>query len=246
MSTCLSIVVPAYNEEENLPDTLEVLRRELDAMGRPYEVIVVDDGSTDATRDAVRSRMAGWPALRLIEHGVNRGPGTGVVTGVAKAAGELVMFIPADLAIEPADIRRMVEAGAHADVIVGLRSDRSDYSAARKLVSVVNIALIQLLFGMRQRQFNYIHLYRRKIFERIRIESTSVFMGAEIVIKARDLGFVIREVEARYVPRRHGQASCGSRRVILKAVRDLAAFWLRRWFLARAGYRGTSRAPFKR
>ncbi|MBI5365517.1 MAG: glycosyltransferase family 2 protein [Planctomycetes bacterium] len=226
----LSVIIPAYNEEENLPPTIEVVRAALAAAGILHEFLVVDDGSRDRTREVTRELAARWGGIRLIEHGVNRGPGSGIPTGLAQARGEYIIFIPADLAIEPADLAKFVAAGrAGADVVVGLRSDRRDYSPARKLVSHVNIFLIQVLFNLRIRQFNYIHLYRRKIFERITIESRGVFLTAEVVIKARDLGYRLTEVEARYVPRERGEASCGKPSVIWQTVRDLFGFLARRW-----------------
>jgi hypothetical protein len=151
---------------------------------------------------------------------------------MAQAAGEAVMFIPADLAMDLDDLHKYFEAAAEADVVVGLRSDRRDYSAFRKLVSVVNIALIRVLFGMRLRQFNYIHLYRREVLEAMAVESRGVFLAAEILIKARDLGYRLAEVEVGYVPRRAGQASCGRPGVIAKAAWELGRFWLR-WLWGR-------------
>lgn len=226
----LTVILPAYNEEENLPPTIGVLEETLGAYGIDHEIIVVDDGSTDRTGEVTRGLARRWPDIRLVEHGTNRGPGSGIPTGLAHARGEFVIFVPADLAIDPEDLPRFVAAGrGGADVVVGLRSDRRDYSPFRKIVSHVNIFLIQVLFNLRIRQFNYIHLYRRRIFERITIESRGVFLTAEVVIKARDLGYRLTEVPARYVPRTLGQASCGRPEVIWKTVRDLFAFWARRW-----------------
>jgi hypothetical protein len=97
---------------------------------------------------------------------------------------------------------------------------------------VTNIALIRLLFGMRVRQFNYVHLYKRHIFDAITIESRGVFMTAEVLIKARDLGYRLVEVEIGYVPRRVGQGACGRPGVIAKTVWELTGFWVR-WMWGR-------------
>ena len=224
----VTIVIPAYNEEENLAPTGEAVTGKLRELGHSYELLIVDDGSTDHTADVARKLGAKDPSVRLIAHGQNLGPGSGVVTGIGHATGEAVMFIPADLAMDLADLHRYFDAAAEADVVVGLRSDRRDYSRFRKLVSVVNIALIRLLFGMRVRQFNYIHLYKRSVLDAIEVESRGVFMAAEILIKARDMGCRLTEVEIGYVPRTAGQASCGRPGVIAKAVWELVRFWLKR------------------
>ena len=224
----VTIVVPAYNEEANLRPTITAVAAKLRELGRSYEVLVVDDGSTDGTAEVARELAAGDPGVRLISHERNLGPGSGVVTGIAHAMGDAILFIPADLAMDLDDLHKYFDAAAEADVVVGLRSDRRDYSGFRKLVSVANIALIRVLFGMRLRQFNYIHLYKRRIFERITVESRGVFMAAEVLVKARDLGYRLVEVEIGYVPRQAGMASCGRPGVIVRAVWELVRFWVRR------------------
>jgi len=223
----VTIVIPAYNEEESLRPTVVAVAEALRELGKSYEILIIDDGSTDGTAGLARALADEDPAVRLIQHERNRGPGSGVVTGIEHATGEAVMFIPADLAMDLADLHKYFDAAEEADVVVGLRSDRRDYSAFRRLVSVANIALIRLLFGMRVRQFNYIHLYKRRIFERIEIETRSVFMTAEVLIKARDLGYRLTEVEVGYVPRTTGRGACGRPGVIARTVWDLARFWVR-------------------
>jgi hypothetical protein len=83
---------------------------------------------------------------------------------------------------------------------------------------------------MKQRQFNYIHMYRREMLNRIDIESRGVFITAEIMIKARDLGYMLHEVDITYVPRTAGKATCGNTAVIVETVRDLFRFWWKRTF----------------
>ncbi|MFQ5506185.1 MAG: glycosyltransferase family 2 protein, partial [Planctomycetota bacterium] len=187
----LSVVVPAYNEELQLPSTVRAVAAKLDELNVTYEIIVVDDGSTDATPERARELAAENPRIRLERHPENRGPGSGVFTGIELARGEFVIFIPADLALDLDHLHKYLDASRHADVVVGLRSDRRDYSLARKFVSHVNIFLIRVLFGMKQRQFNYIHCYRRSVLRQLNIESRGVFITAEIMIKAHDLGHTL-------------------------------------------------------
>jgi glycosyltransferase involved in cell wall biosynthesis len=224
----LTIIVPAYNEEEGLPAALPQIHSAAAAQARSFEILVVDDGSTDQTAAIVEGFTGAHTEVHLVRHGRNLGPGSGIKTGIAQARGEYVMFVPADIAIDLTQLHRYLElarAGAH--VVVGLRSDRRDYSLYRKINSYGYIALVKLLYGMPQRQFNYVHLYRRDIFDRIEVESTGVFITAEILIKARDLGYAIAEVEVGYVPRVTGQASCGKPKVVAKAAGDLFRFWPR-------------------
>lgn len=226
----LSVVVPAFNEEVNLPKTVRAVQQKLDQLGVSHEIIIVDDASTDATPERARDLAAADQRVRIETHPENRGPGSGVYTGIALARGEYVIFIPADLALDLDHLYKYIEGSREADIVVGLRSDRRDYSFPRKCVSYINIGMIRLLFGMKERQFNYIHCYRRAVLETLNIESHGVFITAEILVKAHDLGYRLIQVEIPYVPRVAGVATCGKWSVILKTVRDLLRLWGRRTF----------------
>lgn len=230
MSVYMSVIVPAYNEEENLRDTVSVIANKLDEIGTTFEIIIVNDGSTDATETIAGELGKNDARIGLINHPCNLGPGSGVFTGIEASQGEFVIFIPADLALDIDELPKYINASRMCDLVVGVRSDRRDYSLFRKFVSYVNIALIKILFGMKQRQFNYIHMYRREMLKRINIESRGVFITAEIMIKAHDLGYTLQEVDITYVPRTAGKATCGNTAVIMETVRDLFKFWWKRTF----------------
>jgi dolichol-phosphate mannosyltransferase len=230
MSPYVSVVVPAYNEEENLRPTVTQVAAKLDELEITFEIIIVNDGSVDQTREIAEGLCADDARTRLINHARNMGPGSGVLTGMDAAEGDFVIFIPADLALDLDELHKYFEASRECDLVVGIRSDRRDYSLFRKFVSHVNIALIKILFGMKERQFNYIHMYRRAMLDRINIESRGVFLTAEIMIKARDLGYRLQEVDITYVPRTAGAATCGNAETIFDTVRDLFKFWLKRTF----------------
>lgn len=228
MEPFLSVVIPAFNEQSNLRETVTVVANKLDELDTSFEIIIVNDGSTDRTQQIAEELANSDMRIRLINHPHNMGPGSGVFTGIEASRGEFVIFIPADLALDINELHKYIAASRTCDLVVGIRSDRRDYSLFRKFVSVVNISLIKLLFGMKERQFNYIHMYRRSMLQRINIESHGVFITAEIMIKARDLGYRLQEVDITYVPRTAGKATCGNRRVIQNTVRDLLTFWWKR------------------
>lgn len=221
----LSVVIPAYNEEKNLPETIREVTGRLRTQGWEFEIVVVDDGSTDGTVRTVESLALNDERVVLCRNGENLGMARAFLRGVDSARGEWVMLIPADLAIDANEIGGFLEATGAADIVLGVRANRDDYSVLRRVVSRVNIFLIQKLFQMPQRQFNFVAVYRRAIFGRIKVASASHFFHAEILIRARDAGFTIVEREADNVPRRFGGTSSGSPRVIAKAMKDLLAFW---------------------
>ena len=230
MSPTLTVFIPAYNEAANLESCVQVLQEKLGALGVDAELLIVDDGSQDGG-GALAEQLAGrWRNLRVIHHPTNRGTGAAFVTAVAAAQGEWMILIPADLALDPDELGRYLEAAPQADVVVGLRSDRSDYNWARLLISWVNIRLVQVLFGMHLRQFQYISLYRTAVLRQIEIEyCQSAFFLAEILIKARDLGCRLVEVEIHYLPRQAGKATGAHPALVLRTVRDIFHYyWARR------------------
>ncbi|MCX7706893.1 MAG: glycosyltransferase family 2 protein, partial [Anaerolineae bacterium] len=207
----------------------------LKRLGILFEILIVNDASKDRTGEIADELARRFPEVRVVHHPTNRGIGGGFLTGVAEAQGEWLILIPADLAMDPAELSKYLRAAEGTDVVVGIRSDRSDYSGWRRLVSWLNIRLIQLLFSMPQRQFNYISMYRLSVLRQMRIEYwRSAFFHAETLIKARDLGYRLAEVEIQYVPRASGRATGAKTGLIVRTVRDMVLFWLRRTFLRRS------------
>jgi glycosyltransferase involved in cell wall biosynthesis len=235
MSPFLSAVIPAYNEAQNLRSCVQALEEQLGGVVSPdngaspgLEILIVNDASLDDTGRLAETLAQEYPSVRAIHHPHNLGIGGAFCTGAAQACGEWVILIPADLALHPSELRRYLEAAPEADVVVGLRSDRSDYTLLRRVVSWVNIRLIQLLFGMRERQFQYISMYRRAVLDQIKIEYwRSAFFLAEVLIKAKQHGCRLVQVEIRYAPRLKGRPSGAKLWLIVKTVGDILHFWLR-------------------
>ncbi len=224
----LSLLLPAYNEEENLTRNLPVMIDAMDSYVRDLEVIVIDDGSTDKTADVVRDFAARDPRIRLVRHEKNLGPGSGIITAAPLATRDFVIFLPADIAMRLDQLPRFFDAALNTDVVVGISSKRSDYTAFRKFASFVYIVFIKLLFRLPMRQFNYVHLYRRGALQKCLPTVRGVFMSVELLVKTRDAGFRFAEVDVDYVPREFGKASCGSTTVIFDTIKDALRFYMRR------------------
>jgi dolichyl-phosphate beta-glucosyltransferase len=119
----LSLVLPAYNEVKRLPPSLRLIRSHQDAAGRPYEVVVVDDGSRDGTREVVERAQASWPQLQLIVFDHNQGKGAAVRAGMLRATGQLRLFSDADLSTpitESSKLEQAISLGA--GVAIGSRA----------------------------------------------------------------------------------------------------------------------------
>ncbi len=228
MNPTLTVFIPAYNEEENLAGCIDAVQEKMDELGVSLEFLVVDDGSTDSTGKLADRLAAVNPRLRIIHHPANRGIGDAFLTAASQACGEWLIFIPADLALDPDELFRYIAAAPKADIVVGLRSCRSDYTLLRRIISWTNIHLIQLLFGMKERQFQYISMYRMEVLSRIRIEYTrSAFFLAEVLIKAKALGYRLVDVDILYAPRLSGRPTGAKLVLVIRTVFDIFRFWLR-------------------
>jgi dolichol-phosphate mannosyltransferase len=149
MSLGLSIVIPVYNEEDVLPLLAERLRPVADGMGVSYEVLTVDDGSTDLSPAVLQRLMRSWPQLRVVRLRANAGHQAAISAGLAAARGSYVVTLDADLQDPPEVIPEMLaQARTHsADVVYGVRSDRSTDSAFKRVSARVFYRLIRLLSG---------------------------------------------------------------------------------------------------
>jgi len=223
----LTVFIPAYNEAGNLPRCVQAILAQMDSQSVSVEIVIVDDGSRDGTGALADQLAAQEPRLRVVHHAINLGIGGAFKTALQHAQGEWLILIPADLAIEPSELPRYLAAAPQADIVVGLRSDLSDYNLPRKLVHSLNIFLIRSLFRTPLRQFQYISMYRMEVLNAIEIKYwRSAFFLAEILIKAHALGFRLVEVEVLYAPRLTGRATGAKLKLVFTTLWDLFRFWL--------------------
>jgi glycosyltransferase involved in cell wall biosynthesis len=220
----LSVVVPAYNESASLSAALTEIATALDLLGRTWEIVVVDDGSEDDTVAQARKAAAQRPGLQVVANPANLGIGGALRQGILHSTGTFVTIVPADIAFDLARLGDMLREMENADVLVCLRSDRQDSSLFRKVVSHVYIGLIRSLFSLPLQQFNYIHVYRRSIFTRAMFKANGVFFHAEVLIRARDAGYRLKEFALEYRPRRMGSAKGARIGTILRTFMDLVRF----------------------
>jgi len=224
----LTVFIPAYNEEGNLANCVEAILGQMNTLGISVEILIVDDGSRDNTSRLSDEIAEKNPCVRVIHHPNNQGIGAGFMTARANARGKWLILIPADLALYPSELSHYIKAAQNADIVIGLRSDRSDYTLLRKIVSYTNIFLIRFLFGMSPRQYQYISMYRMEALRAMEITCTqSAFFLAEILIHARDQGCRLVEVPIHYAPRLSGKPTGAKFMLIVHTVRDLIRFWFR-------------------
>ncbi|MGH2570619.1 MAG: glycosyltransferase family 2 protein [bacterium] len=221
----ISVVLPAYNEEENIErqvravdDVLRTLR--FDA----YEILVVDDGSSDRTRAICEALAAGAPKLRLIVHEVNRGYAQALRSGFTTAKMPLVFYTDSDNQFDVRELKNLLAAIDDYDIVCGFRIYRYD-PVSRLVLSWGYNLIVRVLFRIRVRDVDCaFKLFRREIFDRIHIESRKFFVDTEILAKASKLGLRMTEIGVRHLPRTAGQSTVRPSHV-LSTVREIASMW---------------------
>ncbi|MBZ0253205.1 MAG: glycosyltransferase family 2 protein [Candidatus Methylomirabilis sp.] len=222
----LTIVIPAYNEEGSLRAVAEEVRALAAKALESFEIVIVDDGSRDGTRRVADALAREHPQVRVLAHARNSGSGVAIKTGVAAARYDKVMYIPADGQFRVSEIGAYLKAADRGDIVIGARLSRSDYSPFRLLSSKVFIVLVNFLFDQRFRDVNWVHLWRREIFERVRPISDGVFLLEEILVRARAAGYRVVEIDSVYQPRRGGAAKGSKLSTIARTLVEMGRFWI--------------------
>jgi len=216
----LSLVIPVYNEEENLPPLLEAIRRALRPLRQSWEAIFVDDGSRDGSLDVLR-RLAAQDArhVRVVALRRNFGQTAAISAGVDHARGEIIVLLDADLQNDPADIPRLLaKLDEGYDLVSGWRKNRRDNALTRTLPSIVANGLISWVTGVHLHDYGCtLKAYRRQALEGFRLYGE---MHRFIPVFAHSVGARITEIEVHHHPRQFGRAKYGLERT-LKVLLDL-------------------------
>jgi glycosyltransferase involved in cell wall biosynthesis len=230
----ITVIFPAYNEEANICRAIERSIKAMSPRFESFELLIIDDGSRDKTGSIAEELAEIHPEITVLHNQRNMGLGETLYRGFQCAKGELVIQNAMDYPLDLRDLDKMLPVLDEADVVVAVRKAYAGYTPYRKLTSKVNRALLRLLFKPKLRDYNYTQLFKREVLEAARPTSRStVFITPEIMIRAHDLGFRIKEVEIEYHPRLVGEATSGKPKVILRSLRDLFTFWFKRFFTRR-------------
>jgi len=217
----LSVFFPAHNEVDNIGPLVEKTVAVLEPLVSDYEVIVVNDGSTDGTRELADELSERFPAVRAVHLSTNRGYGGAVKTGIASATKEWVFFSDGDGQFDTAEIENLLPYTGEFDAVVGYRIDRQD-PPHRKLFAFCWGILVRVLFGFRVRDLDCaFKLFRRRLFEGLELHAEGAVISVELFAMMAKAGARIKEVGVHHYPRRAGEQSGGSPKVILRAFKEL-------------------------
>ncbi|HIB65212.1 MAG TPA: glycosyltransferase family 2 protein [Phycisphaerales bacterium] len=223
----LSMVVPALNEDELVDEFLEKSIRDLSAVTNDWEIVFVDDGSTDKTVEYAQAWANKYPQINIISLGRNLGNGANVEVGFQHATKEVVFNNTVDAFFNTEDLEWIVPHLEQYDSISGYRSDLSANNPYQKLLTLGNLTLIRTLFPLKLKAYQTVQFHRRSLFEQIQIEGRSSFVSPELLIKAHYLGYSIGEVEVKFHPRLKGTAKGGGLKHVVRTFRDMMKFWFK-------------------
>lgn len=225
----LTVFFPMWNEQDYIYATVDaahdICRQLVDEREiGDYEILIVDDASTDSTGDIADQLAADDPRVRVVHHPFNRRLGGSVKTGFANARGELVLYTDADLPCDLAELRKACRLLRYysADIVSAYRHDRTGEGPRRALYSWIYNSLVTLVFDLHVRDVNFaFKLCRRTIFDKLELVSEGSFIDAELLIRAQALGYRVIQFGVDYFPRSVGVSTLSSGSVIAGIVREM-------------------------
>ena len=221
----VSVVLPAYNEEENLAAAVQEAIAATEQVSKRQEIVVVDDGSHDGTAALAEALGAADSRVRLVRHERNRGYGCAVRNGMAAARMEWILLTDADLQFDLSQLTEFVPHTAHAQLVVGYRAKRNDPLIRRLNAGGWN-ALVHMLFHLPVHDVDAaFKLIRRDAIEDLDFVSTGATIDTELLAKAMRRGAQIVELPVVHRPRIAGEPSGANLHVIVRAFRELFKVW---------------------
>jgi glycosyltransferase involved in cell wall biosynthesis len=224
----LSLFFPAWNEEEYVERTVSRAKVVLDRLTDDWEIIIVNDASTDRTREIAEGLGKRDARIRCVSHEVNQKLGGAMKTGFASSTKDIVIYSDMDLPFDLNELERALHLIDYleADMICAFRFDRTSEGPKRIVYSFVYNLLIRQLFDVQVKDINFsFKVVHRRVLESIDLKSEGSFIDAELVVKAIRKGFKVFQMGVDYFPRTRGISTLASPSVIAKMLRELAGLY---------------------
>ncbi len=228
MAPSISVVFPMWNEEAYVHRAVAAAREAVAEVTADWEIILVDDGSTDRTGELADALARDDARIKVIHNRRNRKLGGTLRAGYALAAKDLVAYSDADLPFDFKELPRAVRLLEYqqADVLAAYRHDRTAEGPLRTLYTLAYTHLIRMLFKLRVRDVNFsFKLFRRSLLERIELKSEGSFIDAEFLVRAKKAGASIIQIGVDYFPRSRGVSTLASPGVIVNIFAEMARLW---------------------
>ena len=201
----LSVVIPIYNEQDNIEQLYRDLKQVLEGLAKSYEIVAVDDGSTDSSFEVLRELHRGDDLLKVVRLRRNFGQAAAFAAGFDRAVGEIIVSMDADLQFDPADISKLLDKISEGyDIVSGWRSDRQETYLTRRLPSMAANWLISRITGVELHDYGCsLKAYRSEVIRNVRLYGE---LHRFIPALASSIGVHLAEVPVSHYPRRHGKS----------------------------------------
>ncbi|HZP29668.1 MAG TPA: glycosyltransferase family 2 protein [Acidimicrobiia bacterium] len=226
--TSISAFFPCYNDEATIASMVKLVLATMDRIGVDGDVIVVDDGSTDASPYVLKELADIEPRLQVVTHDVNRGYGGALLSGFAAATRQWVFYTDGDAQFDPCELELLAaRASDDVDVVQGYKIRRGD-NLARRVIGRVYHRFVSIAFGLRIRDTDCdFRLIRKEALDRIELVHTTGVICVELVRKLQDSGARFVEVPVHHYPRRYGKSEFFRLSSVVRTLTDLAGLWVR-------------------
>jgi glycosyltransferase involved in cell wall biosynthesis len=217
-----------YNEEDYIHRAVRAAREILGETSEDWEIVIVDDKSTDRTGELADALAREDPRIKVVHNAVNRKLGGTLRAGYAVASKDLVLYTDADLPFDLQELGRAVRLLEYqeADVLSAYRFDRTSEGLVRTVYSFLYNLLIRVAFGLRIKDVNFsFKLFRRELLSKLELKSEGSFIDAEFLVRARKAGASIIQIGVDYFPRSRGVSTLSSPGVILTILREMARLY---------------------
>jgi glycosyltransferase involved in cell wall biosynthesis len=217
----ISVFSPCYNEEKNIEKLLTSMLDFLPKISSDYEIIIVDDGSTDSTAEIARQFGLKHPQVKVVSHVMNKGYGAALRTGFENSSKDFIFFTDSDNQFDISEMTKLLPYIRNYDIVTGFRIKRQD-NIIRKINEFGFNRLIRILFGLKVKDLNCaFKIYKKEVIKSIPLKSTLAFINSEILIRAKKKGFTIKEVGVKHYPRQWGTQTGANLKVITGTFREL-------------------------
>jgi glycosyltransferase involved in cell wall biosynthesis len=224
--TSLSVFFPAYNDSGTIASLVITALQSAPKLTPDYEVIVVNDGSSDSTAQILNELARVYPQLKIVTHEVNRGYGGALRSGFATASKDVIFYTDGDAQYDPSEIELLwPKMGPGVDLVNGYKISRSD-PWHRIVIGRIYHHTVKMMFGLGVRDVDCdFRLLRRSIFERVHLEKTSGVICLEMMKKIQDAGFHIVEVPVHHYHRAHGKSQFFNFPRVIRTGIDVFKLW---------------------
>ncbi len=217
----ISVAIPVFNEEKAIKKVIEELIFFLSENNLNFELVIIDDGSTDSTFSILqRFRNKGFK-MKIIRHRYRQGIGLAIKDALLNSQNEWIFMFPGDGQASPLDLLKMLKFTSNYDIIVGVREKRAD-PRYRYITSDIWKFLIRFFFGISFKDINWIKLIKREVLQSLDIKSKSAFIDSEILLRAKKKGFRMIEVPVSHRERFGGKTKCLAPLIAFDALKDMA------------------------